>query len=141
RSYIHIYCSVDSLQRRRDEVLLAPDASALKRGAFVASQALDRALHSGIAVAPPSVMIAHHFTIDLEEYFQVSAFASRVARCDWERFESRVNREVGRLLELLAQHNARATFFVLGGVAQRPDGLIPRIVRAGHELGSSRRGP
>jgi polysaccharide deacetylase family protein (PEP-CTERM system associated) len=81
-------------------------------------------------------MIAHHFTIDLEEYFQVSAFASRVARCDWERFESRVTREVGRLLQLLAQHNARATFFVLGWVAQRQAALIRTIARAGHEIAS-----
>jgi polysaccharide deacetylase family protein (PEP-CTERM system associated) len=81
-------------------------------------------------------MTAHHFTIDLEEYFQVSAFASRVARCDWERFESRVAREVGRLLELLAQHNARATFFVLGWVAQRQAALIRAIARAGHEIAS-----
>jgi len=38
-------------------------------------------------------MLAHHFTIDLEEYFQVSAFESRVARSDWKHFESRVARE------------------------------------------------
>ncbi len=81
-------------------------------------------------------MIAHHFTVDLEEYFQVSAFASRVARGDWGRFESRVTREVGRLLELLARHNARATFFVLGWVAQRHAALIRAIVRAGHEIAS-----
>jgi len=81
-------------------------------------------------------MIAHHFTIDLEEYFQVSAFASRVARSDWERFESRVTGEVAWLLDLLARHNARATFFVLGWVAQRQAGLIRTIVRAGHEIAS-----
>jgi polysaccharide deacetylase family protein (PEP-CTERM system associated) len=81
-------------------------------------------------------MIAHHFTIDLEEYFQVSAFASRVARSDWEHFESRVTREVARLLELLAQHEARATFFVLGWVAERQAGLIRTIARAGHEIAS-----
>jgi polysaccharide deacetylase family protein (PEP-CTERM system associated) len=81
-------------------------------------------------------MIAHHFTIDLEEYFQVSAFASTVARSDWERFESRVTWEVNRLLELLGQHQARATFFVLGWVAERQRELIRAIVRAGHEIAS-----
>jgi len=81
-------------------------------------------------------VIAHHFTIDLEEYFQVSAFASRVARSDWERLESRVTGEAVRLLELLAQHQARATFFVLGWVAERQAGLIRAIVRAGHEIAS-----
>ncbi len=45
-------------------------------------------------------MIAHHFTIDLEEYFQVSAFEDRVARSQWERFESRVAGQVARLLDV-----------------------------------------
>ena len=81
-------------------------------------------------------MIAHHFTIDLEEYFQVSAFESRVSRADWERLESRVAREVEPLLDLLARHEARATFFVLGWVAERHIELIQSLVRAGHEVAS-----
>jgi polysaccharide deacetylase family protein (PEP-CTERM system associated) len=81
-------------------------------------------------------MPAHHFTIDLEEYFQVSAFESCVARCDWERFESRVGAEVARLLDLLARHEARATFFVLGWVAERHAELIRNIAGAGHEIAS-----
>ena len=81
-------------------------------------------------------MIAHHFTIDVEEYFQVSAFESRVARSAWERLESRVEGEVVRLLELLARHEARATFFVLGWVAERHAELIRTIAGAGHEVAS-----
>jgi polysaccharide deacetylase family protein (PEP-CTERM system associated) len=81
-------------------------------------------------------MTAHHFTIDLEEYFQVSAFESCVARCEWERLESRVGAEVARLLDLLARHEARATFFVLGWVAERQAELIRTIARAGHEIAS-----
>src|SRR5207237_53882 len=81
-------------------------------------------------------MIAHHFTIDVEEYFQVSAFEARVARSDWGRLESRVAREVGVLLELLARHQTRATWFVLGWVAHRQPGLIRAIARAGHEIAS-----
>ena len=81
-------------------------------------------------------MVAHHFTIDLEEYFQVSAFASRVARSEWDHFESRVSGAVARLLALLAQHEARATFFVLGWVAERQPGLIRAIMREGHEIAS-----
>ncbi len=80
--------------------------------------------------------VSHHFTIDLEEYFQVSAFASQVMRCDWQRFESRVTGEVDRLLELLARHEARATFFVLGWVAERQVELVRTIARAGHEIAS-----
>ncbi len=95
-----------------------------------------RAGQSGTGVAPLSAVIAHHFTIDLEEYFQVSAFESHVARSEWERFECRLPGQVTLLLELLARHEARATFFVLGWVAERQAGLIRAIVRAGHEVAS-----
>jgi len=81
-------------------------------------------------------MTAHHFTVDLEEYFQVSAFESRVARSDWARFESRVATQVPQLLDLLARHEAHATFFVLGWVAERHADLIRTIARAGHEIAS-----
>jgi len=81
-------------------------------------------------------MTAHHFTVDLEEYFQVSAFESRVARSDWTRFASRVATQVPRLLDLLARHEAHATFFVLGWVAERHADLIRTIARAGHEIAS-----
>src|SRR6266699_443772 len=76
-------------------------------------------------------MTAHHFTVDLEEYFQVSAFESRVPRSDWTGFESRVAGQVTLLLDLLARHEARATFFVLGWVAERQGDLIRRIARVG----------
>jgi len=88
----------------------------------------------GVALLP--IVIAHHFTVDLEEYFQVSAFESRVARSDWTRFESRVAAQVPRLLDLLARHEAHATFFVLGWVAERHPDLIRTIARAGHEIAS-----
>jgi polysaccharide deacetylase family protein (PEP-CTERM system associated) len=81
-------------------------------------------------------MVAHHFTVDLEEYFQVSAFERTVSRSEWERFESRVAGQVAGLLELLARHEARATFFVLGWVAERHAELIRTIARAGHEIAS-----
>ena len=81
-------------------------------------------------------MIAHHLTIDLEEYFQVSAFESRVAPSEWERLESRIARETARLLELLARHEARATFFVVGWVAARHAEMVRTIARAGHEIAS-----
>ena len=79
---------------------------------------------------------AHHFTIDLEEYFQVSALEGHVARSDWERLESRVTPQVSLLLELLAKHEARATFFVLGWLAERQGDLVQTIARAGHEIAS-----
>ncbi|UCF19737.1 MAG: polysaccharide deacetylase family protein, partial [Gemmatimonadota bacterium] len=78
----------------------------------------------------------HHFTVDVEEYFQVSAFESQVARADWDKLESRVAVSVGRLLELLGRYDTRATFFVLGWVAQREPDLVKEIARAGHEVAS-----
>ncbi len=81
-------------------------------------------------------MIAHHFTIDVEEYFQVAAFESCVSRSDWERFECRVPAQIEQLLDLLARHQARATFFVLGWVAERQAKVIRTIARAGHEVAS-----
>jgi len=80
--------------------------------------------------------IEHHFTVDVEEYFQVSAFEPHIARTEWDRLESRVERGVGTLLELLAAHGARATFFVLGWIAERHPFLIKTIAAAGHEVAS-----
>jgi len=75
-------------------------------------------------------------TVDVEDYFQVSAFEPHIDREHWERMPCRVERNVERLLELLAEHRAHATFFTLGWVAQRYPTLIRRIVEQGHELAS-----
>lgn len=75
-------------------------------------------------------------TVDVEDYFQVSAFAPRIARSELTTRECRVERNVDRLLELFARHAARATFFTLGWVAERYPGLVRDIVAAGHELAS-----
>jgi polysaccharide deacetylase family protein (PEP-CTERM system associated) len=79
---------------------------------------------------------AHHFTVDVEEYFQVAALEPYVPRSRWEGLEGRVARGVDRLLDLLADHDARATFFVLGWIAQREPELVKRIRSAGHEVAS-----
>jgi polysaccharide deacetylase family protein (PEP-CTERM system associated) len=81
-------------------------------------------------------MAWHHFTVDVEEYFQVSAFEHLVSRYQWDSLESRVTASVERLLEMLAQHDAGATFFVVGWLAQRHPELVRTIVAAGHEIGS-----
>jgi len=81
-------------------------------------------------------MTTHYLTIDVEEHFQVSAFEEFVSRSDWDRLESRVDGNVHRLLELLAEHQARATFFVLGWLAERHPGLVRDIAGAGHEIAS-----
>ncbi len=76
------------------------------------------------------------FTVDVEDYFQVSGFERNVIRETWDGYESRVVANTQRILELLAEHQTLATFFVLGWVANRFPSLIREIQRAGHELGS-----
>lgn len=80
--------------------------------------------------------IVNALTIDVEDYFQVSAFAPYIRRDDWDRRERRVERNVHRILELLARHDTRATFFTLGWVAERHPLLVRAIVDGGHELAS-----
>jgi len=75
-------------------------------------------------------------TIDVEDYFQVSALAPHVARDRWDSMPCRVERNVERLLALLDENGARATFFTLGWIAQRYPGVVRDIVAGGHELAS-----
>lgn len=84
-------------------------------------------------LAPP---ITNALTIDVEDYFQVSAFAPYIARSDWDRRECRVERNVQRILGLLDERRVRATFFTLGWIAERYPGLVRDIVAGGHELAS-----
>ncbi len=83
---------------------------------------------------PP--VLRNAMTIDVEDYFQVSAFAPYIARGEWDARECRVERNVDRILALLQAKNTRATFFTLGWVAERYPALVRRIVAAGHELAS-----
>ena len=80
--------------------------------------------------------ITNALTIDVEDYFQVSAFAPFIARSDWERRECRVERNVNWILDLLESRDTKATFFTLGWIAERYPELVRRIVREGHELAS-----
>jgi polysaccharide deacetylase family protein (PEP-CTERM system associated) len=75
-------------------------------------------------------------TFDVEDYYQVSAFESVVRFEDWGRYESRVERNTYRLLELLATAKTRATFFVLGWVAERHPDLVKAIAAQDHEIAS-----
>lgn len=75
-------------------------------------------------------------TVDVEDYFQVSAFESRIARSDWDRAECRVERNVDRMLSMMAETQSHATFFTLGWLAERYPQMVKRIVAQGHELAS-----
>jgi len=79
--------------------------------------------------------VLNAFTVDVEDYFQVSSFDHVVQRQEWDRWESRVEANSRRLLDMLAYHNVRGTFFVLGWVAERFPSLVREIHSAGHELG------
>ena len=78
----------------------------------------------------------HFFPVDVEEYVPVSACDATVRREDWTRMPSRVEASTETMLELLARHGARGTFFVLGWVAARQPALVRRIADAGHEVAS-----
>jgi polysaccharide deacetylase family protein (PEP-CTERM system associated) len=80
--------------------------------------------------------ITNALTIDVEDYFQVSAFAPYIARHEWDARECRVERNVDRILQLLSDHGTQATFFTLGWVAERYPKLVRRVVDNGHELAS-----
>lgn len=80
--------------------------------------------------------ITNALTIDVEDYFQVSAFAPYIRRSDWDARECRVERNVERILALLDARGVKATFFTLGWVAERYPQLVRRIVAGGHELAS-----
>jgi len=81
-------------------------------------------------------MTIHYFSVDVEEYFQVSAFEGSVPRTSWDHLPSRVEASVYGILDLLARHGARGTFFTLGWVAERHPQMIKRIAEAGHEVAS-----
>jgi polysaccharide deacetylase family protein (PEP-CTERM system associated) len=74
------------------------------------------------------------FTVDVEDYYHVTAFASSVDKVQWTQFESRVERNTHRVLDLLDQYDVRGTFFVLGWVAEREPRLVREIHDRGHEV-------
>ena len=80
--------------------------------------------------------IVNALTIDVEDYFQVSAFAPHIARSTWDARECRIERNVSRILEMLAAKQTKATFFTLGWIAERYPALVRSIVLEGHELAS-----
>ena len=86
--------------------------------------------------AHPALPLTNALTVDVEDYFQVSALAPVIGRDSWDQRECRVERNVERLLALFEQRGATATFFTLGWVAERYPQLVRRIVAGGHELAS-----
>jgi polysaccharide deacetylase family protein (PEP-CTERM system associated) len=80
--------------------------------------------------------IVNAMSVDVEDYFQVSAFEGVVSRAEWDRFESRVVDNTTRVLDLFERFGTKATFFVLGWVAERFPALVRQIAASGHEIAS-----
>jgi len=80
--------------------------------------------------------ITNALTIDVEDYFQVAAFAPYVARSEWPERECRVEANMDRILQMLDGRHIKATFFTLGWIAERYPVVVRRIVDNGHELAS-----
>ena len=81
-------------------------------------------------------MVLNAMTVDVEDYFQVSAFSGQVKREDWQSMPCRVERNTERILQLFSDKKVSATFFTLGWVAERFPDLVKRISENGHEVAS-----
>ena len=97
--------------------------------------------HVGAVREPPSLAqpfnqrFLNALTVDVEDYFHVEAFASSISSESWAECELRVENNVERILELFSRRQVKATFFILGWVAEKTPGLSARIAGAGHEIG------
>ena len=85
---------------------------------------------------PPESGLANAMSVDVEDWFQVSAFEGVIAPDSWDARICRVERNVERILALFEAHRVKATFFTLGWIAQRHPQVVRRIVAGGHELAS-----
>ncbi|WLI88905.1 DUF3473 domain-containing protein [Massilia sp. R2A-15] len=85
---------------------------------------------------PAGAAIRNAMTCDVEDYFQVSAFAPHIDRASWPERECRVERNIDRILALMADNGVHGTFFTLGWIAERYPQVVRRIVAGGHELAS-----
>ena len=84
----------------------------------------------------PGSSILNALTIDVEDYFQVTAFSGVIKRADWNWYPLRVEHNTNRLLDLLDRFSVKATFFCLGWIAERTPGLVRGILNRGHEIAS-----
>ena len=86
---------------------------------------------------PPGIStVINAMTVDVEDYFQVSAFEQHVDKAHWQTLPCRVEANTERILELFDAYQVRGTFFTLGWVAERYPNLVKKIVASGHELAS-----
>jgi len=80
--------------------------------------------------------LVNAMSVDVEDYFQVSAFEKIISRSDWDACEYRVEKNTNAILDLFSEKDIKATFFTLGCIAEKSKSLVRRIVEDGHELAS-----
>ena len=80
--------------------------------------------------------IVNAFSVDVEDYYMVSAYADVVRLDEWERHESHVEANTRRVMDLLDEYGIKATFFTLGWVAERQPAMVRAMAAAGHEVAS-----
>lgn len=108
----------------------------IRTGYVVKDTATEIVINDNFCLAETTGLSVHCLTFEVEEHFQVLRFDSPMRRRHWHSYESRVAANVARLLELLENHRTKATFFVLGWVAERHPALIKTIAGSGHEIAS-----
>jgi polysaccharide deacetylase family protein (PEP-CTERM system associated) len=102
----------------------------------MAASAESRIQGERMSTAPPDRRVPNAMTVDVEEHYQVSGFDGTVPRERWDAYPSRVEPNTERLLDLFDEAGVKATFFVLGWVAERHRALVRAIAERGHEVAS-----
>jgi polysaccharide deacetylase family protein (PEP-CTERM system associated) len=87
-------------------------------------------------VSPGTRPLVNALSVDVEDYFHASALSAAAPRSRWDSLESRVVGNTSRILDLFAEAQTKATFFILGSVAERFPGLVRAIAAQGHEIAS-----
>ncbi|MDY6903885.1 MAG: XrtA system polysaccharide deacetylase [Thermodesulfobacteriota bacterium] len=80
-------------------------------------------------------MVQNYLTIDVEDYFQVAAFSDIVSRGDWDAMDQRVGVNIAPILKILKKYNVRATFFIVGWIADKHPEVVQTIMAQGHDIG------
>jgi len=124
----------DALRDPRFLEIALAEAGVITRVAAESKEKLKRHPPSRQTPAQSGAIRPHILTVALEDYFQVGAFNRFVQKNQWYRFETRLEKNTERTLELLKRTNAKASFFVLGWVAQKFPELIRKVAEAGHEV-------
>lgn len=85
---------------------------------------------------PKNTFISNALTIDVEDYFQVSAFSNIINKKNWDEKECRIEKNIDNIISILDLKKIKATFFTLGWIAERYPSMIKKILMEGHELAS-----